>query len=108
MAIYTHPANLELLKTYTRPSTDDGFTTHITSIPIYTDETLPIDKITGYQLPSNTRFIEYEESDLEWMIPLGIAKPIKELVFYETKGMMFDMYSLDGFSSIGTRQRYII
>ncbi len=79
MIIYCHPTNAAKLKKQLRDATETGVTTHapLYGIPIDIRESpympLECDKPGGWtknHFP-NDRFVEYEDSDMEWMLPLG-------------------------------------
>jgi len=51
-------------------------------IPVIEDCLLPAEVPTGKTVFPKDRFVEYEESDAAWAVPLGLAKP-------ETKPMVY-------------------
>lgn len=79
MTCKTHPSNVEIVKKHIIDNGQvviggEGCTVPVRKESVFADKGIPAAKWYGdYQPPPDEKFVEYEESDLEWMIPLGMA-----------------------------------
>lgn len=90
MIIYTNPLNLQRIKEILDNKTKEvsSYIHTLHSYKIYTDPNIPVNKLRKWILPQE-RFIEYEESDISWLMYCHYGKGEYEPVYYGVREDLF-------------------
>ena len=87
-ALFGHPKAIDRIREITpvfeEPEAPFSFrvNSYLNSLPLYRSEHVPETRKTGKALFPKDPFVEYDDADRVWAVPLGIATEETETVFY--------------------------
>lgn len=86
----THPKNIGKVKAYINgvETELEDFVVRIQKDPMVIPDPDVSEGFIKLALPPDEKFVEWEESDLEWMIPLGMAVEHKYITYKVSRGVM--------------------